>query len=150
MLRLTAWRLSGDSPVRQASLHQGLANLPSVGENLLDWTIRLAGESSDNGAEASTIGPSEDSLRAHNSEDSGIFFWPFYSKQRRLLYWILKATERCFRLCLSSVFGRFRSHLFFRTWCAPLRSRLLAHYIIRLHGIWTWFWSTCQAPLLNL
>ena len=32
MLRLTAWRLSGDSPVRQASLRQGLANLPSVGE----------------------------------------------------------------------------------------------------------------------
>ena len=78
------------------------------------------------------------------------FFWPFYSKQRRLLYRLLKATERCFRLCLSSVFGRFRSHLFFRTWCAPLRSRLLAHYIIHLHGIWTRFWSTCQAPLLNL
>ena len=36
MLRLTAWRLSGDSPVRQASLRQWLANLPSVGENLLD------------------------------------------------------------------------------------------------------------------
>ena len=29
-------RLTGDSPVRQASLRQGLANLPSVGENLLD------------------------------------------------------------------------------------------------------------------
>ena len=36
MLRLTAWRLSSDSPVRQASLKQWLANLPSVGENLLD------------------------------------------------------------------------------------------------------------------
>ena len=36
MLRLTAWRLSSDSPVRQASLRQWLANLPSVGENLLD------------------------------------------------------------------------------------------------------------------
>ena len=28
MLRLTAWRLSGESPVRQASLRQWLANLP--------------------------------------------------------------------------------------------------------------------------
>ena len=36
MLRLTAWRLSSDSSVRQASLRQWLANLPSVGENLLD------------------------------------------------------------------------------------------------------------------
>ena len=36
MLRLTAWRLSSDSPVRQASLKPWLANLPSVGENLLD------------------------------------------------------------------------------------------------------------------
>ena len=36
MLRLTVWRLSSDSPVRQASLIQWLANLPSVGENLLD------------------------------------------------------------------------------------------------------------------
>ena len=36
MLRLTAWRLSSDSPVKQASLKQWLANLPSVGENLLD------------------------------------------------------------------------------------------------------------------
>ena len=36
MLRLTAWRLSSDSPVRRASLRQWLANLPSVGENLLD------------------------------------------------------------------------------------------------------------------
>ena len=36
MLRLTAWRLSSDSPVRQASLKQWLANLPSVGEHLLD------------------------------------------------------------------------------------------------------------------
>ena len=36
VLRLTAWRLSGGSPVRQASLRQGLANLPSVGENRLD------------------------------------------------------------------------------------------------------------------
>ena len=36
MLRLTAWRLSSDSLVRQASLRQWLANLPSVGENLLD------------------------------------------------------------------------------------------------------------------
>ena len=36
MLRLTAWRLSSDSPVRQASLKQWLANLPSVGGNLLD------------------------------------------------------------------------------------------------------------------
>ena len=87
-------------------------------------------------------------LRAHNSEDSGIFL-PFYSKQRRLLYRLSKATERCFRLCLSSVFRRFRRHLFSRTWCAPLRSRLLAHYIIRLHGIWTRFWSTCQAPLFE-
>ena len=52
-------------------------------------------------------------LRAHNSEDSGIFL-PFYSKQRRLLYRLLKATERCFRLCLSSVFRRFRLHLFFK------------------------------------
>ena len=36
MLRLTAWRLSSASPVRPASLLQWLANLPSVGENLLD------------------------------------------------------------------------------------------------------------------
>ena len=36
MLRLTAWRLSSDSPVRQASLKQWLANLPPVGERLLD------------------------------------------------------------------------------------------------------------------
>ena len=36
LLRLTAWRLSSDSPVRRASLRQWLANLPSVGENLLD------------------------------------------------------------------------------------------------------------------
>ena len=36
MLRLTAWRLSSDSPVRPASLIQWLANLSSVGENLLD------------------------------------------------------------------------------------------------------------------
>ena len=71
-------------------------------------------------------------------------FLTFLFKQRRLLYRLLKATERCFRLCLSSVFRRFRLHLFSRTWCAPLRSQLLAHYIIRLHGIWTRFWSTCQ------
>ena len=56
------------------------------------------------------------------------------------------ATEWCFSLCLSSVSRRFRLHLFSRTWCAPLRSQLLAYYIIRLHGIWTRFWSTCQAP----
>ena len=36
MLRLTAWRLSSDSPAKQASLKQWLANLPSVGEHLLD------------------------------------------------------------------------------------------------------------------
>ena len=36
MLRLTAWRLSSNSPVRQVSLKQWLANLPSVGEHLLD------------------------------------------------------------------------------------------------------------------
>ena len=36
MLHLTAWRLSSDSPARQASLKQWLANLPSVGERLLD------------------------------------------------------------------------------------------------------------------
>ena len=36
MLRLTAWRLSSDSPVRRASLRQWLDNLPPVGENLLD------------------------------------------------------------------------------------------------------------------
>ena len=36
MLRLTALRLSSDSPVRQASLKQWLANFPSVGGNLLD------------------------------------------------------------------------------------------------------------------
>ena len=36
MLRLTAWRLSSDSPVRQASLKQWMANLPFVGGNLLD------------------------------------------------------------------------------------------------------------------
>ena len=52
-------------------------------------------------------------------------------------------------VCLSSVFRRFRSHLFSRTWCAPLRSQLLAHYIICLHGIWTRFWSTCQAPFFE-
>ena len=57
MLRLTAWRLSGDSLVRQGSLRQWLDNLPPVGENLLDWTIRLTGGSSENGAESSTIGP---------------------------------------------------------------------------------------------
>ena len=30
-----------------------------------------------------------------------------------------------------------------------MRSQLFAHYIIRLHGIWTRFWSTCQAPLFE-
>ena len=59
-----------------------------------------------------------------------------------------------YRAMLSSVFSsvsrRFRLHIFSRTWCAPLRSQLFAHYIIRLHGIWTRFWSTCQAPLLSL
>ena len=50
MLRLTAWRLSNVSHDKQASLEQWLANLPPVGEHLLDWTIRLAGESSENGA----------------------------------------------------------------------------------------------------
>ena len=34
MLCLTAWRLSSDSPAKQASLKQWLANLPSVGEIL--------------------------------------------------------------------------------------------------------------------
>ena len=34
LLRLTAWRLSSDSPVRHASLRQWLAVLPSVGEIL--------------------------------------------------------------------------------------------------------------------
>ena len=34
LLRLTAWRLSSDSPVRHASLRQWLAILPSVGEIL--------------------------------------------------------------------------------------------------------------------
>ena len=34
MLRLTAWRLSSDSPAKQASLKQWLANLPYVGEIL--------------------------------------------------------------------------------------------------------------------
>ena len=51
---------------------------------------------------------------------------------------------------VSSVSRRFRHNLFSRTWCAPLRYQLLAHCIIRLHGIWTRFWSTCQAPLLSL
>ena len=46
-------------------------------------------------------------------------FLTFLFKQRRLLYRLLKATERCFHLCLSSVFWRFRRHLFSRTWCAP-------------------------------
>ena len=77
-------------------------------------------------------------------------FLTFLFKQRRLLYRRSKATERCFLLCLSSVYRRFRLRLFSRTWCAPLRSQLLAHYIIRLHGIWTRFWSTCQALLLCL
>ena len=36
MLRLTAWRLSSDSPVSQASLRQWLDILPPVGDNLLD------------------------------------------------------------------------------------------------------------------
>ena len=36
MLRLTAWRLSSYSPARPASLEQWLANLPSLGEHLLD------------------------------------------------------------------------------------------------------------------
>ena len=62
----------------------------------------------------------------------------------------IKSTKRCFRLCLSSVSRRFRLRIFSRTWCAPLRSQILAHYIICLHGIWTRFWSTCQAPLLSL
>ena len=52
--------------------------------------------------------------------------------------------------CVCSVYRRFRLRLFSRTWCAPLRSQLLAHYNIRLHGIWTRFWSTCQALLLSL
>ena len=76
-------------------------------------------------------------------------FLTFLFKQRRLLYRLLKTTEQCFRLGLISVFWRFRHHLFSRTWCAPLRSQLLAHYIIRLHGIWTRFWSTCQAPFFE-
>ena len=76
-------------------------------------------------------------------------FFTFLFKLRRLLYRLSKATERCFRLCLSSVFRRFRRHLFSWTWCAPFRSQLLAHYIIRFHGIWTRFWSTCQAPLFE-
>ena len=63
VLRLTVWRLSSDSPVRQASLRQWLANFPSVGENLLDLTIRLAGESSENGAETSIIGPPSPQFR---------------------------------------------------------------------------------------
>ena len=88
-------------------------------------------------------------LRAHNSEDSGIFL-PFLFRQRRLLYRLSKTTERCFLLYLSSVYRRFRLRLFSRTWCAPLRSQLLAHYIICLHGIWTRFWSTCQALLRAL
>ena len=52
-----------------------------------------------------------------------------------------------FKFCLPEISS---SHLFSRTWCAPLRSQLLAHCIIRLHGIWTRFWSTCQAPFLSL
>ena len=36
MLRLTEWRLSSNSHDKQASLKQWLANLPSVGEHLLD------------------------------------------------------------------------------------------------------------------
>ena len=36
VLRLTAWRLSSDSPVRQASLRQWLDTCPPVGETLLD------------------------------------------------------------------------------------------------------------------
>ena len=56
LLRLAAWRLSSVSPVRQASLRQWLAILPSVGD-ILDWTVRLAGESYENGAESSIIGP---------------------------------------------------------------------------------------------
>ena len=64
------------------------------------------------------------------------------------------STIKNYRAMLSSVFKfclqEISSSLFSRTWCAPLRSQLLAHYIILLHGIWTRFWSTCQAPLLSL
>ena len=64
------------------------------------------------------------------------------------------STIKGYRALLSSVFSsvyrRFRLHIFSRTWCAPLRSQLLARYIIRLCGIWTRFWSTCQALLLIL
>ena len=63
MLRLTAWRLSSDSHDKQASLKQWLANLPSVGEHLLDSTIRLAGESSENGARIPIIGPPSPQFR---------------------------------------------------------------------------------------
>ena len=63
VLRLTAWRLSSDSPVRQASLRQWLDNLPLVGETLLDGTIRFTVGSSENGAESSTIGPPSPQFR---------------------------------------------------------------------------------------
>ena len=62
LLRLAAWRLSSDSPVRQASLRQWLAILPSVGE-ILDWTVRLAGDCSEDGAETSIIGPPSPQFR---------------------------------------------------------------------------------------
>ena len=39
-------------------------------------------------------------------------FFTFLFKQRRLLCRLLKTTEQCFRLGLSSVFRRFRCHLF--------------------------------------
>ena len=77
-------------------------------------------------------------------------FLTFLFKTEKAAVSTIKGYRAMLSSVLSSVFRRFRLRLFSRTWCAPLRSRLLAHYIIRLHGIWTRFWSTCQAPLLSL
>ena len=71
-------------------------------------------------------------------------FLTFYLGQRRLLCQPSRATGPCFPLSLSSVYRRFRHHLFSRILPVPSRSQLLVQYIGRLHGIWTRYWSTWQ------
>ena len=56
------------------------------------------------------------------------------------------STIKGYRSMLSSVYWRFRPHLFSRILPVPSRSQLLVQYIGRRHGIWTRYWSTCQGP----
>ena len=57
-----------------------------------------------------------------------------------------RATDPCFTPALSSVYRRFRHHLFSGISSVPSRSQLLVQHIGRLHGIWTRYWSTCHDP----